>query len=204
MNLKRLKQAEAAFLKQYPGGFEHPQMVEIGKRHKVDKMQQLATESFAKARFKDADGIVEAMIKTVTQSSLVSVFEKPKFRDMARSLSPSQKETLAKGLKALLHGSQKRGFETILGTLADHKMAKWTLMTVVPAYYRPDEEVFVKPSTTKSIIKNLELDLVYKPTPTWEFYETYRDIINNLKTKVSRSLSPSNPAFCGFMMFSFD
>lgn len=204
MNLKRLKEVERAFMKRYPGGFENPEMVEVGKKHKMSRMVELAHESFGKAKFRDSDEIAARMVKVVTASSMVSVFEKPRFRDTVRDMSLQEKSVLVKGLKSLLHGNQKRGFETILDMLKARKMAKWTLMTVVPAYYRKDEEVFIKPTTTKNIISNLELDLVYKPTPSWEFYEAYRDIINKLKMKVSKALSPSNAAFCGFLMMSFD
>lgn len=204
MNLKRLKEAEAAFMKRYPGGFTHPEMVEVGKKHKIHKMTEMAAERFAKSKFKDTDEIMTSFVKLVTSSSMVSVFEKPKLRDAVNTMSRDQRVVLAKGLKAMLHGSQKRGFEAVFSILSSYKMAKWTLMTVAPFYYRPETEVFVKPSTTKKIISNLELDLVYKPTPTWEFYEAYREIINKLKTKASKTLSPNNAAFCGFMMMTFD
>lgn len=204
MNYENLKMAEADFLKRYPGGFDHPEMVEVGKKHKKDQMVRLARECFARENFKNSDEILSSMVRVVTQSSMVSVFEKPRFRDMVKSLSPKEKDVIAKGLKDLLHGNEKRGFEAILAELINRKMAKWTLMTVIQNYYRPDTEVFIKPTTTKNIINNLELDLIYKPTPNWEFYEAYRDIINTMKKKVAKSLSPSNAAFCGFLMMVFD
>lgn len=204
MNLKRLKEAEQAFLAKYPGGFEHPAMIEVARKHKKDLMIRLALERFAKANFKNPAEIVESTIKTVTQSSLVSVFEKPRFRDIARSFSKAEQVVFTTGLKYLLHGNQQRGFEACLSVLTEHKLAKWTLITVIPAYYKPEFEVFIKPTTTRKIIDNLDLDLSYNATPRWEFYEAYRDAINTMKTKVSQSLAPSNTAFCGFLMMSFD
>ena len=204
MNLKRLKEAEKAFLARYPDGFGHPEMVEIGKKHKMDMMKRHAAERFAKGKFGDPIEVVEAMVKTITQSSMVSVFEKPRFRDVVRTMAPAQRTVLAKGLKDQLHGNEERGFEAQLDVLASYKLAKWTLMTAIPAYYRPDLEVFIKPTTTKKIIAELELDLVYRATPSWEFYRAYRDIINGLKKKVSKTLSPSNPAFCGFLMYALE
>jgi len=202
MDYKRLKKAEKDFLKRYPGGFAHPEMLEIGKKHKMDKMVNQTKEWFAKARFKDTDEIVNSMVKTVTQSSMVSLFEKPKFRDTVKEMTPGERESLAKGLKKLLHGNEKKGFEEVLDLLVDKKMAKWTLMTVVQNYYRPDKEVFVKPSTVKSVIQELGIDLLYKPRPSWEFYEAYRTIINDIKERVDPSLTDSNAAFCGFLMFT--
>jgi hypothetical protein len=163
MNYKRLKKAEADFLKRYPGGFEHPEMVGLGKKHKKDKMVRLAQECFAKENFKEPIENLSSMVNVVSQSSMVSVFEKPKFGDMVKSLSKNEKDVMSKGFKDLLHGHEKRGFETILAELANRKMAKWTLMTVMQAYFRPDKEVFIKPTTTKDIINSLDLDLNYKP-----------------------------------------
>ncbi|MDA3939002.1 MAG: hypothetical protein PF693_06815 [Spirochaetia bacterium] len=38
MNLDKLKKAESDFLKTYPGGFTNPQMMELSKKHKPEKM----------------------------------------------------------------------------------------------------------------------------------------------------------------------
>ncbi|MEZ5357245.1 MAG: hypothetical protein R3F48_00350 [Candidatus Zixiibacteriota bacterium] len=204
MNIKRLRQAEKEFLNRYPGGFEHPEMLELAKKHKKDKLTNLARDYFAKKNFSDPHEIVASMVKLVAQSTMVSLFEKPKFRDMATSLTPREKEIFSRALKDLLYGKEQKGFEALLSELANRKMAKWTLMTVFKYYFRPEVEVFVKPSTAKLVISSLELDLVYKPRPSWEFYAAYRDIINDIKSKVDITLSPSNAAFCGFLMMALD
>ena len=203
MNLKKLKQAEEAFFDRYPGGFANPEMIAMRKKHKLDKMIELTQDSFAKRNFKLPELIVENMIKVITRSSLISVFEKPKFRDFARSLSSEDKQILAKGLEELLHRNEQLGFETMLEVLKSGKLAKWSLMTICQAYYRPQVEVFVKPTTVKGIIETFELkNLQYKPTPTWAFYDEYRAAINEMKTKVDPSLSAYNVAFSGFLMRS--
>jgi hypothetical protein len=203
MNIDKLKQAEEAFLKRYPGGFEHPDMVEMGKKHKMDKMVSFTQESFERGNFRLPDLIVDRMIKVVSRSSMVSVFEKPKFRDYANALPPQGKQDLAAGLEKLLYGTEQQGFEAVLIILLDGKLAKWTLMTVCQAYFNPEVDVFIKPTTAKGVIQTFELeDLQYKPRPTWAFYSQYRDAINDMKTKVDPSLSPSNAAFSGFLMMS--
>jgi hypothetical protein len=76
-------------------------------------------------------------------------------------------------------------------------------MTICQAYFRPQVEVFIKPTTAKGIIETIELNhLQYKPTPTWNFYREYRTAINEMKYLVDPSLSPSNIAFTGFLMRS--
>ncbi len=203
MNLRRLKQAEEIFLERYPGGFENPEMIEIARKHKIDKMVSFTHESFRKENFKEPNLIVENMSKVVSRSSMISLFEKPKFRDFAYALPPREKLPLAFGLEDLLHGTEQRGFEAMLEVLKNGKLAHWAVMTIFQTYYRPEFEVFIKPTTTKWVIEYLELkDLQYKPAPTWAFYEAYRAVINEMKSLVDPFLSPSNAAFTGFLMMS--
>jgi hypothetical protein len=178
-------------------------MIALRKKHKLDTMIQLTQDSFAKRNFKLPELIVENMIKVITRSSLVSVFEKPKFRDFARALPHKDKQTLARGLEELLHRNEQVGFEAMLEILRSARLAKWSLMTICQAYYRPQVEVFVKPTTVKGVIEYFELEnLYYRPTPTWAFYDEYRAMINDMKTKVDASLSLYNVAFSGFLMRS--
>jgi len=202
MNTKTLKAAERKFLLQYPGGFKHPEMVELGKKHKMERLEALAKESFAKKNFNDPQYILDEAVKLVGRSTMVSMFEKPKFRDYAKAMRAQDKEVITEALLELLHGKEKAGFELFVDQLMKKRLAKWPLATVVQAYYRPQKEVFVKPTTAKLIIEKLELDLEYRPTPTWEFYRKFRQTIKEIKAKSKPNLAPNNPAFCGFLMMS--
>ena len=204
MNLHRLKQAEAAFLHRYPGGFDNPELIAIrNKKHKPDQMIALARECFSKGNFTFPGLIVKNMEKVISRASIVSVFEKMSFRDFANTLSPHEKQWLSSGLEELLHGTEQTGFEMILDLLKSQKLAKWTLMTVCQTYFHPQRDVFIKPTTVKGVIEYFELEnLQYKPTPSWSFYEAYRSIFDEMKSKVDKSLSPTNPAFSGFLFMS--
>src|SRR5688572_4128497 len=201
MNLIKLKQAEQAFLRRYPGGFDNPEIIATRvKKHKPDQMLALARESFSKENFKRPNLIVQNMIKLISRSSIISVFEKPRFRDFANGLSPQEREFLSSGLEQVLYGDEQTGFEMILDLLKSEKLAKWSLMTVCQTYFHPQRDVFIKPTTVKGVIEYFELkDLQYKPTPSWAFYEAYRLAFLEMKSKVDPSLSPTNPAFSGFL-----
>ena len=204
MNKQKLKIAEARFMQRYPGGFSHPDMQAIGKKHRVTQMIALAQEEFAKSKFKNPETVAEAMVKMVSRSSLISLFEKPRFRDSVRIMSHSEKDLLTTGLEEFLHGKQEAGFELMTEALAQWKLAKWSLLTVIPNYYRPEHEVMVKPTTAKGVIDYFELKgLTYSPRPNWDFYQKFRDEIENMKASVDPLLSPSNAAFLGFLMMSF-
>ena len=104
-----------------------------------------------------------------------------------------------------LHGEQYAGFEALVELLLTEKIAKWSLLTIIPTYYAPTKEVFVKPTTAKGVIRYFEVEnLAYKPAATWRFYKGYRSLINKTKKKVDKKLSPSNAAFSGFLMMSMD
>lgn len=203
MNVKQLRQAESIFLAQYPEGFESPELSGIGKRHNMGKMVEFAQANFTRRKFNDAPQICEDMIKAVGRSSMVSMFEKPRFRDFVRRLDTNEQHFLANALKRLLHGKQQAGLEAMVELLATEKIAKWSLVSAIPAYFAPNEEVFVKPTTAKAVVATFGIEGVeYKPRPSWAFYEAYRSWINSAKQKVDARLSPSNPAFTGFLMMA--
>lgn len=202
MNIEKLKLAEAHFLQMYPKGFADPDLERIGKRHRVEKMTEFTQAAFAKKQFNNERQVIEDLIKTVSRSSMVSMFEKPKFKDHINSLSKNDQSSVVAALKKMLHGNQEKGFNALLDILADGKIAKWSLMTIAMVYFNSQTEVFVKPTTAKGIINMLELDLTYKPRPYWEFYVGYRSAITEIKAIVDPSLSPNNAAVTGFLMMS--
>jgi len=204
LNSHKLKQAEADFMSRYPDGFADPEMVKIGKRHPMAKMTALARECFSAKARKNIQQYADDMAKVVGRSSMVSMFEKPKFRDFVKRLAPGERSFMVQAMHDFLHGSnQQAGFEALVELLKTEKLAKWSLVSIIPAYFAPTDEVFVKPTTAKNIIQYFEVSgLVYKPLPTWAFYSAYRDLINEAKTKVDSSLSPSNAAFSGFLMMT--
>jgi hypothetical protein len=202
VNINKLKIAEAHFLQSYPDGFADAGLKKIGKRHRVDKMTVFAKEVLVKKAFDKPNTFLESMVKLVSRSSMVSLFEKPKFRDMVNDLNSGDRVRLVASYKKLFHGNQEKGLSEVVEFLAERKMAKWSLVTIGLVYYRPQKEVFVKPTTAKNIVQKLELDLEYKPRPSWEFYEGYRNAILEMKSLVSPSLTPNNAALTGFLMMA--
>jgi hypothetical protein len=195
--------AQANFLTQYPKGFADPAMEKVGKRHRMTPMINMAQECFSEQACSNIYVTADNMVKVVSRSSMVSMFEKPRFRDFIKSMNDDEKAFMVNALRQILHGRQQAGFEAMVDILKTGKLAKWSLVTIIPAYYRPTREVFVKPTTVKGILSHFEIDdPVYKPTPTWDFYRKYRKLINDAKKQLDKSLSPSNAAFSGFLMMT--
>lgn len=204
MNIDKLKMAEANFLLQYPEGFADPGLAPVRKKHNVDKLTEFAQANLTRSHFNRPEHIAETLVKIVSRSSMVSMFEKPRFRDFVRSLNSHEKEHLAFAFEKRLHGRARRaGFEEITGMLGPHKIAKWPVVSAVPYYFAPRREAFVKPTTAKGIIKFLEVEgLHYKPTPSWEFYRGYIKLLDRVKEEIHPSLAPGYAALSGFLMVS--
>ena len=202
MNLNKLKLAEADFLARYPEGFADPGLEQIRKKHNVGKLTEFAQANLTRGHFNRPEHIADTLVRIISRSSMVSMFEKPRFRDFIRSLNSHEKEHLAFAFEKRLHGRAKRsGFEEILGMLSHHKLAKWSLLSAVPYYFAPEKEAFVKPTTAKGIIAYLEVDdLQYRPTPSWEFYSRYRKLLDEVKKEVHPSLTNNYAALSGFLM----
>ena len=204
MNIDKLHQAEAEFLQRYPGGFADPGMDLIKRKHNVDKVVEFAAANLRLQDFNRPQHIADSMLKIISRSSMVSRFEKPRFRDFISALNSHEKEALADALEQRLYGRKKAGFEALLGMLDHYGVAKWPLLTAVPFYAAPRREVFVKPTTAKGIITFLQVaDLEYKPRPSWEFYRGYQALLREVRGEVSKSLAPNYAALSGFLMSSF-
>ncbi|MDH3693875.1 MAG: hypothetical protein OER96_04820 [Gammaproteobacteria bacterium] len=93
----------------------------------MERLEKAAKECFTKKSFTDPNKFVSETAKLVSRSTMVSMFEKPKFKSMVTNLTTKDKETIAESLYELLHGKEKTGFEPFLSELQKRKLAKWTL-----------------------------------------------------------------------------
>ncbi|MEM6580105.1 MAG: hypothetical protein AAF699_02475 [Pseudomonadota bacterium] len=204
MNHDKLRQAEASFLQRYPGGFADPELEPIKKKHNIEKLTEFTQASLAPENFSRPERIVEALVKIVSRSSMVSRFEKPRFREFVGALNSAERQVLSDAVEKRLYGRRKRqGFDEMLGMLAHHRLAKWAVISVVPFYFAPTQEAFVKPTTAKGIIQYLEVaDLEYKPMPSWQFYRGYVRLLDEVRASAVPTLSPNYAALTGFLMMS--
>jgi hypothetical protein len=204
-SINKLKIIEEHFFEIYPKGFEDEGLAQIVKRHNVAKLTSFAQEVFAKEKFTNPQQIVEDMTKIVSRSSLISLFEKPKFRDAMKAMSTERKDILCIGLEEMLHGSFKNGFNIVLEILTEEKLAKWSLISVIPYYFAPKKHIFIKPTTTKNVLIYFAIEeIVYKPRPSYEFYRDYKKILAGFKKEVNKKLSNDNAKFTGFLMMGME
>ena len=206
MNLEKLKNAEAYFLELYPDGFNDVGLLPIIKKHATAKMSELAHELFAKENFSQPELICENFAKIVSKSTLISLFEKPKVRDMVKSMRMERRDMFSIGLYELLYSDKKEGFETLVDILSSYGLAKWSIVTLIPYYSYRDKEFFIKPTTTKNILSFFDIQgLKYTSKPSYEFYEAYTKVLETMKENVGEKIShDDNAAFTGFLMMAME
>jgi hypothetical protein len=203
--MKKLKDMEEEFLTFYPTGFEDAKFFPTMKKFDPSKLEEFTKENLKKENFSNPNLVVQSFFQIIQKSVLVSLFDKLKFRDMLANLTSYEKDMLSIELYELLHGNQKNGFEGLVEFLAQYNLAKWTIISVVLYYNDRQVEYFIKPTTTKNVIKYFEIkDLVYKPTPSFEFYNSYKKVLNEMKKNVDKSLSFDNAAFTGFLRIGME
>lgn len=179
-------------------------MESIRKRHNVDKLSEYAQANITPLTLSQPQKFLDSVVTIIARSSMVSRFEKAPFREFVGALTSKDKQFLTDAFSKRLVGRRKReGFDEIVGLLARHKLARWSIVSAVPFYLNPKKEVFVKPTTAKKIVSVLEIDdLHYHPRPDWVFYDGYRKLILDAKKHLDPSLTPNNAAITGLLMFS--
>ena len=205
MNLDKLKDLELEFLERYPKGFEDEHFFPTMKKFKPEKLEEFAKDVLKKENFSNPNIVVEGFFKTVQKSVMVSLFDKLKLKDALATLTSYEKDMLSIEIYELLYGNQKEGFEGLVEFLAQYRLAKWTIISVVPYSIHRQTQYFIKPTTTKHIIKYFELkDLIYKPKPSFEFYENYTKVLDQMKSNIDDSLAFDNAAFTGFLKIAIE
>lgn len=205
MNKKTLYMLENKFVSVYVDGFQPEELKRISKKHNVGKLVEYTQRICSLENLQKGMMVLPDVVKIITKSSMVSVFEKMRFRDDFNAFFEEEKEMFLFGLIEWLHGDEKTGFETLVSLLKPYKLAKWTIITAFKTYYNPSFDVFVKPTTVKNIIKVLELENIkYTPTPNYQFYASYRAYLNKMIKLVDKRLSPNTPAFSGFLMMAME
>lgn len=171
--MNKMKILEERFFFMYPEGFDSEEMKVIEKKHKLDKLSKMAHDMFSVEAFHSQD-IVENFKKIVNASTLVSRFEKPGFKSFIDGITDNERILLKDALFDYLHGDEEEGFEKMVQIMLPYKTAKWPILTILKAYYHLDDDIFIKPTTVKMILKYFDSNLKYTSKPNYQFYNEYR------------------------------
>ena len=205
MNKNKLEYLEHKFISVYPDAFDNEELKKHSKKHNINKHFENARKYCSKEYLDQGLYALDDVVKIVTRSTLVSVFEKMRFRDLVKELDVTEKKLIVSSVKELIHGDEEYGFNSLVSLLSPYKLAKWPIITIFRAYYYPHDDIFVKPTTVKKILAFLEVDdMKYTSKVNYDFYRKYRTLFNSLKLYVDKKLSPNNPAFSGFLMLTIE
>jgi hypothetical protein len=170
------------FLRFFPGGFRDATYLEWERDYKWETHQRwnevLSQPEFrALLRKQQFAEVATRAIRVEQRSrhSMIFSFEKMALRDAVRSAAGAR--DFAEGLYELLHGrgSEERGFERWIETLASlprkqTRVLTWPLATVFGFIAQPDRHIFMKPLVTRAAARAYGFDLAYASRPSWATY----------------------------------
>ncbi len=149
MNVQKLRQLEKEFLYVYPKGFESETLEGVKKKHKLLKTSEFFKMACSKESIESGLDSIDDIIMAVTKSSMVSVFEKIKFKDMIQSICKEEKFEFLDALYENIYGVEEERFKALVSLLSKYNMAKWPIVTCFRAYLNIQYDVFMKPTTVK-------------------------------------------------------
>ncbi len=200
MNLEKLKECEERFFEYYKDGFEDEKLAKTNKLFNTQKFHTLAKDSFALENFSNIEKITEDFFNILLKSPLISFYEGDLLKNALKNFTIFEKDMLSIYLQDLLYGSFEDSFDDFVELLASKNLAKWHILALIPYYFAPDKNYFLKPSTTRNIIKYFELkDIKYSSKPSFEFYKNYTKSLDIMKNSVNPKLRDDNAKFTGFL-----
>lgn len=205
MNIEKLKECEYRFYDYYKDGFNDEKLVKTVKLFNTIKFNEMAKKSFAIENFSNIEIVTEGFFTILLKSPLVSFYEGDTLRKALKSFTNFEKEMLSIYLQDILYGNLKNSFDDFIELMATKNLAKWHIITLIPYYFLPNENYFLKPTTTKNIIKYFELEnLKYSSKPTFKFYKEYIKMLEKMKKVVKKELVDDNAKFTGFLRMTME
>lgn len=192
---KKIK-AKRKFLYYFPEGFEDRKYLSWERDYKWNAHEEwkkqlnrtvfkqlLADEQFLE--------IAKRAINIESKTNLLFSFEKMALRDAVKT--PGSAQVFAEGLFEYAYGpgSLKEKFELFRDALSklprkQTRVLTWPLQTVFGFLAHPTRHIFLKPMVTRAAAKKYDYDLIYKPAPNWETYESLLDFASSIKKDVNK------------------
>jgi hypothetical protein len=172
--------ARNLFLHFFPDAFQSADYAERERDYKVVAKSKLdSTAPIEEAA--TGSGFGEAILAVYRATNLLSPFEKTRMQGVLRGPDADQfiqaaaRFTLGEGKPALLDMER---------ALKPHDNAKWTIVTYLPFFWRPDEHMYLKPSATKDFASRVghRLASVYETRLNIDVYASLLDLV--AKTEV--------------------
>src|SRR6185369_6834954 len=166
----------------YPDGFQDETYLVAERSYKerahLQWQSELGAAAFrkllARGEFRQ---IADIAVRIESNTNLLFSFEKMALRDAVKTVAGAR--LFATELYAFLwgRGSPHRKFEDWVQAVSDlprrqTRVLTWPLVTVFGFIARPDRHLFLKPMVTRKAARAYGFDLVYRPQPAWNVYQS--------------------------------
>ncbi len=197
-----IQQIDQLFLRRYPNGVNDDAFVSIGRKHQSSDrilatfQEQLTINRLISTNRAIQEETIKAIIKVVSQSTLLSTFDKIAFKNymkdqkiyglflhaLAEMLNDFNEETLDAFVKVCSLKKQE----------SNANIAKWPIVSFFLTYHDPYEHIFIKPTTIKQLSKVLDYDIQYHALPNYQTYKLAREMVFDFKNQSSLTKGLNN------------
>jgi hypothetical protein len=183
-------EAWAAFIAQYPRGFEDPAYAKDERENKLQAQarwrDRFSSEKVAALRHAgDTLAVAQAFSDVYKGCTLLHTLEWIKFFNVLKT-SAKAIDFLDANLSVIAEGSlSEDGFERLKKAYGDQGLdLKWTVLTLWPFIASDKGFVFLKPLATQAAAHGLGLPLNYSAAPGYPTYKSCQELYQALEAKL--------------------
>lgn len=179
----------AAFLRQYPAGFQDAHYLKDERDYKVAASayfhEHLNQEAFLKLlEIRDYATVMTLALRTISKTNLIFPNEIMSLKD---GLAASKYESeFAARLYLLLYGDFEKEFDNFIDLLSEIKACKWTIATYFPFLLDPSTHIFVKPAITQKAAEAFAYEISYDSMPSLKIYSRIQRFIKHVSNTLSK------------------
>ena len=166
--------ARARFLHFFPQGFASAEYAKHERTYKDEAKARLDASVPIEAALR-ADGLGHAALAAFRDTNLLSPFEKMRVADLLRGPSA---DAFLRAAGRFTIGVDARELSEMAALARLHDCAKWTVLTYLPFFWRPDAHMFLKPEVTKDFAARVGHPFIHAFTAdiSMPVYDALRDL----------------------------
>lgn len=178
--------AKKLFLHYYPNGFHTDSFSERGyKARASSKLRQAVPVEDAAV----GTGFGESVLSAFRDTDLLHPIEKSRAQDVLRGSNSDP--FIQAAARFTLDDNPRQALRDMDRALHKHEAAKWTIVTYLPFFWRPDRHMFLKPEATKDFAERTgqAFKEIYDPALDFSVYVS----LLNLAAKTGAEIADLNP-----------
>lgn len=175
--------ARKRFLSFFPQGFRGADYIGHERAYKLDAKQKL-DKAVPLDRALTGTGFGEAILSIYRATNLLFSIEKTRLQDLLRGRDA---DDFIHAAAAFASGDRNQGLREMKSILKRSDNAKWTVVTYLPFLWRPDTNVFLKPTMIQNFASRVGHRFAddYSPELDLKVYESLLDLAEEVKQKVA-------------------